>query len=129
MSNIVDFSERVEAIRHEAEKLLLEAAQSTFASVDNDPSYQKRGRLETLVVRGYTPSFNDGDPCSFRSDVEGIFLKDSETEDDVDPYEIYPAGAFSLVQDLLTLVYGTEGFRAKFSRDGSVTVEEYDPGY
>ena len=74
----------------------------------------------------YTPYFNDGDPCVFRSTAdEDIELADDDSIDDeaIRQYEVLEAVYNRLPERLLENMFG-DGVRVKTTRDG-ITTDEY----
>ena len=110
--------------------------------------------LQSVSVHGYTPGFNDGDPCyhqwCFDADEMSISVGDGESErvDEFDRgsefykkyYDLsgdWPRPPAALVEfgkvlaplgDTLLDIYDTDT-EITFHRDGSISVSDYDCGY
>lgn len=109
-----------------------------------DNSY---GRLNEVRVHGYTPSFNDGDPCTFRMNTDDCKVNGYDGyEDDVDEDEDFlgsddTSSVQESVSDALSVfddddweaAFNSYGFEVVFTKedDGSIslTEEDYDCGY
>lgn len=100
--------------------------------------------VNSIGFVGYTPSFNDGEPCTFRCDVacptvNGYDSNMCEWEDGEKKSEKETKEASALAdsvgnilseipEELFGAVFGTVGFRVTITRD-KIEVEEYDCGY
>lgn len=105
--------------------------------------------IEAIIIRGYTPSFNDGDPCTFSSNLEtpGIKFKDMDLMVDHEEWtteegeyvetpldneeEIYEkvCEAYRVIPDwALEQIYESYGFQLTITED-SVEKDWYDCGY
>jgi hypothetical protein len=108
------------------------------------PVFEKFDKVTSISVWGYTPSFNDGDPCRFNMNTEDceineINLDDDESEDSEFSYEEtseiqkYVAEQLSAFdEDEWESGFNEYGFKVTFSvHDGEVHIEEedYDCGY
>ena len=109
-----------------------------------DRSY---GRLREVRVHGYTPSFNDGDPCTFRMNVDDCKVNGfdgyEDDEDHDDGYlgrhdtqivqEDVSASLSIFDDDDWESAFNSYGFEVVFTKndDGSIslTEEDYDCGY
>lgn len=106
--------------------------------------FESLPEVKTISFTGYTPSFNDGDECTFRcqSDCPSVNGYDSnrcEWEDGEEHTEKETDEAMSLtetVADLLSeipeelfgSVFGTRGFRVTITPT-KIEVEDYDCEY
>lgn len=131
-----DFTAARDALKTNCKKLLIE----TFGKILTD-----NPKLEAVSFTGYTPSFNDGEPCVFRIGEIDFKFKDEEDKENYDDwvseYDVYgnevEVGDISEVlgemSGIISDVFGEYGFRAIFTRElcakEEIKVEEYDCGY
>lgn len=136
---------RSDAEREAATKLKQEEAKSMLARLLLDTE-----NLNSIVVIGYTPGFNDGEPCThgqrdpylngrdeYDDDAPDVFTEDGESDEMVEE-PVLDAKAKSLVldilagmADLLEDAFGTNwAIRVKRTDNGVVfEQEDYDCGY
>lgn len=117
--------------------------------------FAEHPKLDVVLVCGYTPGFNDGDPCSHTqyttfdgdeiNDTVDLWDKFSDLEEDEFEEKIEKINSnlssaeakkvddkVDAVDDLLERVYGTDWYIVAFREDdGSITVTDgdYDCGY
>lgn len=91
-------------------------------------------KLDILVFRGYTPGFNDGDPCEHSTDwfddEEMFYYIDGAEDGDFDDYEDHSykfdfANLEKVNEYVNAMSYGTEE-RNEFNTYGSVIVDIMD---
>ena len=135
-----------EAVRKDAQPFIEEAVKQFF---------DKHGDVVKAVrLRGYTPGFNDGDPCVFSLRELELKLKkealeaygDDTYEDDSywedrytnawkaqsketrDDFEAM-SRAFNAIDDALELIYNSEGFELVMTAKGIEVDLDYDCGH
>jgi len=82
--------------------------------------------------RQYTPSFNDGEPCTFRISGPEVFIGDPDEENEVSWADKTPLGlavkelenSFDGYSAVLEEIFG-DGYEIKVLRDGRVEVNDY----
>lgn len=108
--------------------------------------------LNKISWTQYTPGFNDGDPCTFRANIDASSIKlngfdkygdgddedeydeeDNDDETEVEPlnetvYESVSAVLETFGEDVLLEMFD-DNQRVTVSRDGTIKQEEYDCGY
>lgn len=91
-------------------------------------------KLVEIKLRGYTPAFNDGEPCEFRLAYNYIDTEFVTDENPLSRDEIYSitqkiSKCLKLLpQEFFTSRFDTNGFELTITKD-NVTVGEYDCGY
>lgn len=101
--------------------------------------------LKSFSFRGYTPSFNDGEPCEFSTTIDspsvngynsdyGEWEDGSEEHTDEDEAtserlsEVVSAYLKVLPESFYGQKFGTSGFEVTVTKD-KIKVEDYDCGY
>ena len=83
----------------------------------------------TYYFLGYTPSFNDGDPCTFTTYLqEELYDDEGEYIGDAPSYEKLDILFGSIPNEILSQIYNDWGFRLVLTKNG-IEVEDYDCGY
>lgn len=92
--------------------------------------FEKHPNLEAIQILGYTPGFNDGDPCTHRQRT--AFFKSGVNEEEEEMWEdgFYEDGddLLDALRDHFHLLYDTN-FKLIFRRGQPVEVDEYWCGY
>lgn len=95
------------------------------------PVFETYPDVKNVTWTQYTPSFNDGDPCTFRSGHTYPGLNTDEDGEEGDA----PDGAYGAVKKALSVfddddmyAFFGNGTRVTVTRKG-VKVEDYDCGY
>lgn len=78
MKELEKYKEDMEAIKAEMVKKQEELKTSIIANLQK--IIKEREDLIAIRIVGYTPSFNDGDPCTFTVGEFGYKFKDTEEE-------------------------------------------------
>jgi len=125
------------------QKTLEEAENSIFNEL-RDSLFDENPTLKKFSFRGWTPSFNDGDPCKFSCDlnypsVNGYDSGDAEWEDGKEHSKEKLKETEKLsenVSEVLSILpesfyerkFGSYGFEVTVTKE-KITIDEYDCGY
>ena len=131
-----------------AKQELIESCKETLIEAFKEFLEKHKDKIDSASFVGYTPSFNDGDPCTFG--VGSIDLKDKNKDDDYSWLCVYDTEycddkklcadieklekLISELEDVLPSAFNNEyGFRAIFTlkdcAKNKIVVEDYDCGY
>lgn len=128
MSKLTDTIEAYETARTQLSKLAKDDVLAAFLE-----AFESAPLIRAFSWRQYTPSFNDGDPCVFRSyaDEDEFKLVDEEHSQD-DPEVARQHGLLEAVynqlpHELLEDMFG-DNTRVHVTRDG-FDIDDYDCGY
>ena len=149
MSDIKTLLKQYEEVNAELNKQIKENG-GGFINTLFQEIFDQHDGLNVVAILGYTPSFNDGDPCSHNSFIytgdnndfvdeigsfEETFEYDEENEEHLNSKCTTLAEAYNQVsayEEIIERIYGTN-FQLIVTRneDGSVDVseDEYDCGY
>jgi hypothetical protein len=147
----MNVQERVATIVKAVNELVDQSKQIiTEATVEwlNGPEAAKAG-VDKVVFGGYTPSFNDGEPCTFSmgevyatnmpgEDITSMYsYDDADEETNVVMGRKAPAGFVALDEMINSLnqvnvierTFGSYGFIVIVHKDGTLEEKEYECGY
>lgn len=120
MPTIDEIKTRVKTMRAAYEAQVTELVTEAVAAL-----FESNPDVQCFGVRGYTPGFNDGDPCT-HTQYATIQNEDGDMEE-----APYGGDIYKFIDSLskeFEVVYGTD-FELKFFRDGRFTKDHYDCGY
>jgi hypothetical protein len=109
------------------------------------PVFDKFDKVDSVAVWAYTPSWNDGEPCTFCLNIEDAKINECDPyDDDIEEHGISFEDARLIqksVSETLSIfdeddwenAFNSYGFKAVFSKDDngviSLTEKDYDCGY
>lgn len=111
--------------------------------------FEKNPNINTMVIKGYTPSFNYGDPCTHSQavliDDEMVEFLENKYDDEGEKISFVPnnipedesswdiTAPLDGLESILAVVYGTDWFlilkRDESAFGYSVKTREYNPDY
>ncbi|NDB30188.1 hypothetical protein EB151_11640 [archaeon] len=137
---IKSLKERIDKLTEELKK-----AENEVFNELRDTLFRENSKLKSFGFTGYTPEFNDGEPCKFTLTTDSDYLQingydryrcewnddeehSKEEMKDVESLSIIVSETLSILPESFYKSKFGEGFRVNVTAD-KIEVEDYDCGY